>query len=90
MLDAGAVNTDDRPTLTGLDRKEIFFFHYSDCFVNEIKTAPMTWHTLYSFFPIFELLGPKFVLDQNAYVSSYYLSTPIMLIVTHIHSTYMD
>jgi hypothetical protein len=66
---AGTVNTDDRPTLAGLDRKE-FFFHYSDCFVYEIKTAPMTWHTLNSFLPIFELLGPKFVLDQNAYVSS--------------------
>ncbi|KAF8801995.1 hypothetical protein BYT27DRAFT_7173558, partial [Phlegmacium glaucopus] len=26
-----------------------------------------TWHTLNSFVPIFELLGPKFVLDQNAY-----------------------
>ena len=74
--------------MAGLDRMEIFFFHYSNCFINKILTAPMTWHTLNSFLPIFELLGPKFVLDQNAYVSSYFLqvSTP----VTHVPSTYMD
>ena len=50
----------------------------------------MTWHKLNSFLPIFELLGPKFVLNQNAYVSSWYLSTPVMLIVTSVSSTYMD
>ena len=38
-------------------------------FANDILAAPLTWHTLNSFIPIFELLGPKFVLDQNAYVS---------------------
>ena len=53
----------------------------------------MTWHKLNSFLPIFELLGPKFVLDQNAYVSflvSQLLSIPVMLIVTPVSSTYMD
>jgi hypothetical protein len=71
----GTVSTDsdDRPiltsALTGVDRMDYFYF-YSNCFVNEILTAPMTWDTLNSFLPIFELLGPKFVLDQNAYVSS--------------------
>ena len=89
-LFAGTVSTDDRPIPTGLDRMAIIFLIILNCFVNEILTAPTTWHTLKSFLPIFELLGPKFVLDQNAYVSSYYLSTPEMQIVTHVPSTYMD
>ena len=87
------LETDDKLIMAGLDRMEIFFFHYSNCFINKILTAPMTWHTLNSFLPIFELLGPKFVLDQNVYVSSYYylqVSTPVMLILTHVPSTYMD
>ena len=50
----------------------------------------MSWHMLISFLPIFELLGPKFVLDQNAYVSSHNLNTTVMLIVTHVPSIYMD
>ena len=75
------IDTDDRTSLTGLDRMEIIIcFAILIFFLNEIlPTAPPDWHTLNSFHPIFELLGPKFVLDQNAYVSSYYLSTLITL-----------
>jgi hypothetical protein len=66
-----STDSDDRTSaLTGVDRMDYFYFYSPNCFVNEILTAPVTWDTLNSFLPIFELLGPKFVLDQNAYVSS--------------------
>ena len=54
-------------TSSHTDGMEIFLRYPND--LNDILTAALTGHKLNSLIPIFELLGPKFVLDQNAYVS---------------------